>query len=51
MRTRLLEILQLVRVKMVKQAEGHYISMGFDCSTSARGETFIASRMHVIPEP
>jgi len=50
LRTRLLEILQLVREKIAKLTEGQFISLGFDCWTSANGETFIASKMHWIPE-
>ena len=50
LRTRLLEILQLVREKLSNLVEGQYISMGFDCWTSEGGETLIAAKMHWIPE-
>ena len=44
------EIMVKVRRKMADEVKDQYVSFGFDCWTSKSGESFIAGKMHWIPE-
>jgi hypothetical protein len=44
------EIMVKVRRKMADEVKDQYVSFGFDCWTSKSGESFIAGKMHWIPQ-